>query len=168
MEGFLIKVEAFSNWLWGLPFISILLFTVSSGVWTWEGAGKNPSGLTTAAFAEYFGGIGSFIVTISLIFFVLSTMVVLVYYGAKQAEFLFGLKAAKGMEYVYVAAIILGAIGAAEVMWSFLDIALAAILIPNVMAVLLLSKQVKQMKEEFFTSEKYYLKDVEREKEEVV
>ncbi|GIN20803.1 putative transporter YflA [Siminovitchia fordii] len=137
---------------------------LSSGVWTDKGAAANPSGLTTIAFTQYFGKTGSYIVTIALIFFVLSTMVVLVFYGAKQAEFLFGLKAARVMEVVYVAAIILGAIGAAQIIWSFLDIALAAILIPNVIAVLLLSKEVKELKEEFFTSEKYYLKDVEEEK----
>lgn len=136
---------------------------LSSGVWLEKGAVSNPSGLTTVAFTKFFGAAGSYIVTLALIFFVLSTMVVLVFYGAKQAEFLFGLRAARVMEVVYVAAIILGAVGAAQVIWSFLDIALAAILIPNVIAVLLLSKEVKQLKEEFFTSEKYYLKDVKEE-----
>jgi len=140
---------------------------LSSGVWTEEGAASNPSGLTAVAFTEYFGKTGSFIVTFALIFFVLSTMVVLIYYGAKQAEFLFGLRAARVMEVVYVGAIILGAVGAAEILWSFLDITLAAILIPNVIAVLLLSKEVKQLKEEFFTSEKYYLKDINEDKKKV-
>ena len=133
---------------------------LSSGVWKEEGAMKNPSALTTEAFASYFGHTGSLIVTVSLIFFVLSTVVVVVFYGAKQAEFLFGTKAAKIIKFVYIAAIILGAVGAAEMIWNFLDLALASILIPNVVAVLLLSGKVKELKDEFFTSHKYYLKDV--------
>lgn len=137
---------------------------LSSDAWTREAASENPSGLTAVAFGENFGAIGSAVVAISLVFFVLSTMLVLIYYGVKQAEFLFGLTAGRGMQVVYVACIILGAIGAAEVLWSFLDIALAAILIPNVIAILLLRKQVKELKDEFFTSEKYYLKDLEDDK----
>src|SRR5690606_37095020 len=60
---------------------------LSSGVWLEKGAVSNPSGLTTVAFTKFFGAAGSYIVTLALIFFVLSTMVVLVFYGAKQAEF---------------------------------------------------------------------------------
>ncbi|EDL63007.1 alanine/glycine:cation symporter family protein [Bacillus sp. SG-1] len=132
---------------------------ISSGVWTAEGALDNPSALTTQAFDSYLGSTGSFIVTSSLIFFVLSTIVVIIFYGAKQAEFLFGLKAAMMIKFVYIAAIILGSVGAAKVIWQFLDLALVAILIPNILAVLLLSKEVKRLTQEFFTSDKYYLKD---------
>ncbi|QMT19056.1 sodium:alanine symporter family protein [Planococcus maritimus] len=132
---------------------------LSSGVWTEEGAMENSSALTSLAFEEYFGDFGAILVTIALIFFVLSTILVVVFYGAKQAEFLFGLKAAQGMQVVYVFAVILGAIGAAEVIWGFLDIMLAAILIPNIIAILLLSNKVKDLKNEFFSSDEYYHKD---------
>jgi alanine or glycine:cation symporter, AGCS family len=133
---------------------------ISSGVWTAEGALDDPSALTTRAFESYLGGAGSLLVTISLVFFVLSTIIVIIFYGAKQAEFLFGLKAALIIKFVYIAAIILGSVGAAQVIWQFLDLALVAILIPNILAVLLLSKEVRRLTQEFFTSDKYYLKDI--------
>lgn len=132
---------------------------LSSGVWTEEGAMENSSALTSLAFEEFFGDFGAILVTVALIFFVLSTILVVIFYGAKQAEFLFGLKAAYGMQVVYIFAVILGAVGAAEVIWGFLDIMLAAILIPNVIAILLLSNKVKELKNEFFTSDEYYRKD---------
>ncbi|MCA1064105.1 sodium:alanine symporter family protein [Rossellomorea sp. AcN35-11] len=138
---------------------------LSSGVWTAENALDDPSALTTEAFTRYFGDFGGILVTVSLIFFVLSTIIVIVFYGAKQAEFLFGLKAAYGIKVVYTAAIVLGSVGGAKVIWQFLDLALAAILIPNIIAVLLLSKEVKRLTDEFFTSEKYYLKDTGKVKE---
>ncbi|MRX73385.1 amino acid carrier protein [Bacillus lacus] len=133
---------------------------LSSGVWTGENAMNNPSGLTSAAFAQYFGQAGSILVTVSLIFFVVSTIVVIIFFGSKQAEFLFGLKAGELIKYVYLIAIVFGATGGARALWQFLDIALAAILIPNVIAILLLSKEVKRLKTEFFTSDLYYRKDI--------
>ncbi|MGM0840443.1 MAG: alanine/glycine:cation symporter family protein [Bacillota bacterium] len=138
---------------------------LSSGVWTAENALDDPSALTTEAFSSYFGEFGGILVTISLIFFVLSTIIVIVFYGAKQAEFLFGYKAAQGIKIVYTVAIVLGSVGAAKVIWQFLDLALAAILIPNIIAVLLLSKEVKRLTNEFFTSDEYYLKDTGKVKE---
>lgn len=137
---------------------------LSSGVWTGENAMDNSSALTTIAFTSYFGEFGSILVTVSLIFFVLSTILVVIFYGAKQAEFLFGLKASYIIQFVYLIAIVLGAVGAAEVIWGFLDIMLAAILIPNLIAILLLSNKVKELKTEFFTSEDYYLKDIKKKK----
>ncbi|KIL72224.1 alanine/glycine:cation symporter family protein [Bacillus badius] len=137
---------------------------LSTGVWKQEGALADPAALTTIAFRESFGAFGSFLVTISLIFFVLSTIIVVVFYGSKQAEFLFNLKAAQAVKVVYLAAIVLGSVGAAKTIWSFLDLALAAILLPNIIAVLLLSSKVKELKDEFFESEKYYLKDIKEKK----
>ncbi len=63
---------------------------LSSGVWTADGAMDDPAALTTIAFNEYFGYTGSLLVTISLIFFVLSTIIVIIFYGSRQAEYLFG------------------------------------------------------------------------------
>ncbi len=133
---------------------------LSSGVWKAPGAMDNPSGLTALAFTENFGAIGGNLVTLSLVFFVISTVITLVYYGEKQAEFLFGLRGAKVMKYVYVVSVFIGAIGGGRILWQFLDISLAAIVIPNMIAILLLSGEVKKLKDEFFTSDQYYLKDI--------
>ncbi|OES43491.1 hypothetical protein BA724_13820 [Domibacillus iocasae] len=79
-----------------------------------------------------------------------------------QAEFLFGLRAGFIMKFVYLASIVIGSIGGAQVIWNFLDLAMAAILIPNAIALLLLSGEVKNLKNEFFTSEEYYKKDIKK------
>lgn len=132
-----------------------------TGVWKAPGISASSAGtMTTLAFSESFGKIGGSIVTISLLFFVISTLIVLIYYGEKQAEYLFGLKASKLVKYIYVISIYIGAIGGAQIMWKFLDITLAMILVPNMIAVLLLSGEVLELTNEFFSSEKYYLKDI--------
>jgi len=138
---------------------------LSTGVWTAEGAGDDPESLTAVAFAEGLGTYGGYIVTISLLFFVISTVIVLSYYGEKQAEFLFGPKAVWVVKVIYVVSIFIGAIGGARMMWSLLDISLAAMAIPNIIALLLLSKEVVRLKNEFFTSPEYYLKDIKDKKD---
>ena len=133
---------------------------LSSGVWTGENALRNPAALTAAAFKSYFGSGGGYFVSISLVFFVVSTITVVIFYGVKQAEFLFGRIAGHVIKVIYLAAIIIGAAGGAKAIWGFLDLALAFILIPNIAALLLLSRKVRSLYDEFFTSEKYYLKDI--------
>lgn len=132
---------------------------LASGVWTGKDASNDPAALTTAAFQHYFGAGGGYFVSISLVFFVVSTIMVVIFYGVKQAEFLFGRLSGHVIKFVYLAAIIIGAAGGAKAIWGFLDLALAFILVPNVIALLLLSKKVKALYIEFFTSEQYYLKD---------
>jgi AGCS family alanine or glycine:cation symporter len=133
---------------------------LSSGVWNAPGAMDNPSGLPAAAFTEFYGPIGGTVVTLSLLLFVVSTLIVIIFYGEKQAEFLFGLKFSRVMRYVYLASIFVGAIGGAKTLWIFLDIMLAMIIFPNMLALFLLHGEVRELTQEYFSSEKYYLKDI--------
>lgn len=66
------------------------------------------------------------------------------------------------MKAVYLAAIIVGAVGGAKLIWGFLDLALCGILLPNIIALLLLSKKVRALFDEFFQSEQFYLRDIKK------
>jgi len=157
--------------LWGITeiFIDTILIcsctafvVLSTGVWMAEGASDVGGGLTTLAFTEMFGSFGGIFVTICLILFVLSTLIVLIWYGEKQAEFMFGYKASTVYRFVCVLLIPVGAVGVATYLWQFLDFSLALILFPNIFAVLYLSKDIVNCTKEFFgTPGKYYLKDIE-------
>jgi AGCS family alanine or glycine:cation symporter len=144
------------------------LVVLMTGVWQHEDAHLDSSreALTARAFTESFGVFGSYIVSISLFLFVFSTITVVVFYGARQAEFLFGLWAGKVMKVVYVISIIIGAIGGATFLWSLLDLMLFFVILPNVIAVLLMSPKIIELfKEFFYTKGKYYLKDTEEDSE---
>ncbi len=134
------------------------LVVLLTGVWT-EIPVSEAASMPAVAFINQFGPIGGYLVSISIFLFVLSTLIVLVYYGEKQAEYLFGTKFATKWKYVYVVSIILGVVGGIEFLYSFIDLFLALIIIPNVIGIILLSDEVVALKNEFFTSEKYYLKD---------
>ncbi len=149
-----------------LVICSVTAFVIlSSGLWSAEGALDNPSGIPAAAFNHYFGATGGYLVTFSLLFFVLSTVIVIIFYGEKQAEFLFGLKFSRVMRYVYLISIFIGAVGGARLLWQFLDLLLAMIIIPNMFAIIALSKEVVVLTKEFFTSEDYYLKDIKKDRQ---
>lgn len=136
---------------------------LSTGVWqSPEAASSAGADITTHAFTSVFGSVGGYIVTLSLVMFVFSTLVVLIWYGEKQAEYLFNRKVAFAYRCICIILIPLGAIGTAQYMWNFLDLSLAFCVIPNVIAVVLLHKDIVATTKEFFeTPGKYYLKDKE-------
>lgn len=125
-----------------------------SGVWKASDAKAQSAALTARAFENTFGQFGSMMVSISMMFFVFSTVVVVIFYGSRMAEFLFGLTAGWVMKTIYVLSMIIGALGAAQQLWDLLDLALAAVLIPNVIAVIMLSPKVKSLTTDFFKNYK--------------
>lgn len=140
------------------------LVVLSTDIWLQPGAMDNASGLPAAAFNNFYGPAGGMLVTISLLLFVVSTIIVIIFYGEKQAEFLFGLKFSRVMRYIYLASIVVGAAGGAKTLWIFLDIMLALIIFPNMFALFMLHGEVKDLTKEFFNSEEYYLKDIKKAK----
>ncbi|WZL73886.1 amino acid carrier protein [Clostridiaceae bacterium 35-E11] len=133
---------------------AILILT--TGLWK-EVPAAEAASMPARAFQALMGdAVGGGIVTFSILMFVLSTIIVVVYYGEKQAEYLFGTKFSKVMRIVYIASIFLGAVGGIEFLYQFLDILLASIIIPNMIGLVLMTKEIKQMKDEFFGDPKYY------------
>ncbi|TVT28300.1 sodium:alanine symporter family protein [Salinicoccus cyprini] len=138
------------------------LVVIMTGVWQHNDAHEESvrESLTARAFAESFGPIGSTAVSVALVIFVFSTITVVVFYGARQAEYLFGLWAGTLMKALYVISIVIGAIGGATILWAFLDLTLFFVIMPNIIAVIILSPKIIELKEEYFNSKKYYQKDV--------
>lgn len=135
-----------------------------TGVWQHNDAHEESvrEALTARAFEDTFGAFGGGLIAVALIFFVFSTVTVVIFYGARQAEFLFGLWAGKVIKVVYIISIIVGAIGGATFLWSLLDLTLFFVVLPNLIAVLLLSPKIIELYNEFFhTKDKYYKKDTE-------
>ncbi len=140
------------------------LTVLSSGVWTSE---KYEAGaLAQAAFNSIFGSFGDYFVAICVFLFVFSTIVVCVYYGQRQAEFLFGVKFAKIWRWIYVIFMVVATIGIdLTMMYMITDGFLAAIMIPNMIGLIVLVGQVAELQKEYFnTPGKYYLADVEAKK----
>ena len=109
------------------------------------------SPLTMEAFSRGLPGTwGNYIVLISTILFAVSTAISWSYYGDRCANYLFGHKAVLPYKMIYVAMHFMGAVIPLAVVWAMGDIALAIVIIPNLIALILLTPKVVEMTRSYF------------------
>ena len=145
--------------LWGMVevFISTFLMCLTSGLLvTTSGAYKvvsfdRAASMPAVAFQEFYGNIlGGAFMTIIIILFVLSTLIVMVYIGEKQIEYVFGTKISRVSRYVYILMVLIGAFGSLGIIVSFLDISLASLVIINMFGVLTMTGVAVEESDRFF------------------
>ncbi|MFC3041178.1 alanine/glycine:cation symporter family protein [Virgibacillus xinjiangensis] len=134
---------------------TIIICTVSglvvlvTGAWQEVGP-EQASIMISVAYGSVFGEtFGSAFIAIFLIFFVITTIGILIFYGEKQAEYLFNPKAAQGMRIVYLIAIYIGAIGGLQFVWQLVDLMLAIVVILNIIPMIFLSREVKSLTDDY-------------------
>jgi AGCS family alanine or glycine:cation symporter len=96
------------------------------------------------------GDWGHYIVLLSALLFGVSTAISWSYYGDRCANYLFGAGALLPYKAVYVLMHFLGAIVSLSVAWDIGDIFLGIVILPNLLALLLLSGQVREMTDSYF------------------
>lgn len=112
--------------------------------------GVSATQLTSLSFAETLGHSGEIIVAISTALFAYSTLIGWSYYGEKAIEYLFGERSIRIYRVVFVAMIVVGAMMKLEFVWNFSDLMNGMMALPNLIALLLLSKTVKQETDRYF------------------
>ncbi|PSJ80949.1 alanine/glycine:cation symporter family protein [Neisseria iguanae] len=98
--------------------------------------------LTTVTFRQLLPGVGGWIVTIGLIFFAYSTILGWCYYGEKCATYVFGDSFANIYRVFYVVTVMLGTVLSLDLVWLAADTFNGLMAIPNLIALLLLSKVI--------------------------
>ncbi len=116
---------------------------MQSTVWTSDLRGF---AMTEAAYATAFPLIvwgtvtlGGLIASIALILFVFTTLITWGYYGERAATYLFGMKLTIPFRLFWVVMIFIGSFQEIELVWRLGDIANAAMALPNLIALALLS-----------------------------
>ena len=103
--------------------------------------------LSLEAFRRLFFGFGDYILIIMISVFGISTLFTYSYYGVKCYGFLTTPKKGKYYNYIYIAAIIISSILTVEIVIGLIDVAFALMAIPNMIAIIYLSKIVtKEMR----------------------
>lgn len=103
------------------------------------------SALTIAAFETVLGKTGGCIVSIGVVLFAFSTILGWEYNGEKAFEYLFGTsKYNLAYRIVFAVMVYAGATTAIDIVWSFSDIANALMAVPNLICLLLLSKEISK------------------------
>ena len=113
---------------------------------------KPGSELITNAFATVFGSkIASTFVAIALMFFAYSTILGWSLYGTRCAEYLFGMKASKIYQAIFIVMIVVGATISLDIVWDISDTFNGLMAIPNFFALFALSGVVAKLTKEHFS-----------------
>ena len=123
------------------------LVILTTGVWQ---TGASGAELTTMAFDAAVPDLGKLAVSLSLIFFSVSSVIGWSYYGEKGSQYLFGSRAVGLYRRVFAMLLPLGAVMNLELIWALCDIANGLIAIPNLVALVLLSPLVVRLTRQYF------------------
>ncbi|WP_458700380.1 alanine/glycine:cation symporter family protein [Sulfurospirillum sp. 1307] len=108
--------------------------------------------LTMKSFSYYLGDIGGYVVIIATALFAYSTILGWSYYGEKAFEYIFGEKFVKVYRVLFIAVVMVGAMMKLEFVWNFSDLANGLMAIPNLLALLILSKVISNETKVYFKS----------------
>ena len=111
------------------------------------------SELITSAFATVFGTkFASVFVAVALMLFAFTTVLGWSLYGSRCAQYLFGLKFAKGYQVAFIIVIVIGAVAKLDVVWNIADTFNGLMAIPNFIALFALSGVVAKLTKDYFGS----------------
>jgi|TARA_B110000914_G_scaffold226328_1_gene250559 AGCS family alanine or glycine:cation symporter len=106
--------------------------------------------LTAVAFKSGVLGVyGGYIVALGLLLFAFSTAIAWSYYGDRSAAYVFGEKSVFWYRLVYVACFFMAAIIDTEVVWNLAYIIGPLVTIPNIIALIILRKEMKSMSDSY-------------------
>lgn len=108
--------------------------------------------LTTEAFKRGFlGDYGQYIVSIGLLLFAFSTVIGFSYYGDRAVTYLWGNRMVLPYRLVYIAAFFAAALIDTTIIWSLAAVAIVVMAVPNLFAILMLHKDMKNSVKEYWT-----------------
>ena len=113
---------------------------LTSGIWSPQ-TSLNGAELCSAVFESVLGKTGGYFLNGSICLFAFATLVAWSYYGKSGAEYLFGAKGGKIYNVIYICVIFVGAVTKLETVWSISDTFNGLMAIPNIFALLMMSKE---------------------------
>ena len=120
----------------------------------WGNAAESGAPLTTLAFQRGFGFTnaiaGEYIVILGVLLFAISTAISWSYYGDRCANYLFGKKAVIPYRIIYVVMHFVGAVATLDVIWRLGDVFLGVVILPNLLALLILSPKIVELTKSYF------------------
>ena len=143
---------------------TIVICTLTSLVVLCSGAADGNFGVdelagastTIAGFSTVFGPkFGSSLLAVGLLLFATSTILGWSLYGTRCIEYLFGSKAVRPYQILFVIVVVLGSVANLKLVWDISDTLNGLMAIPNLIGVLLLSPVVFKVTKEYFKAIKH-------------
>jgi len=132
------------------------LVIITTGAWKSgeEGVRMTLLGFETGLAKIQMGQIAKHVVTLGLMLFAFSTIISWSYYGTRAVQYLIGEKAIKPYYYFYSLFVLLGAVGGLDLVWSFVDMVITFMTIPNLIGLILLAPVMKREVDKYFLAMK--------------
>ncbi len=138
--------------LFGITFDTMIICTLTALVILTSGAmnsGATGIALTQLSFETSFGRGGTLFIAIAIFSFALTTIVGWYYFGESNIRYLFGSKSIPVYKCLVLACIIIGSTLKVAVVWELADMFNGFMVLPNLIALLILSPQVVQSLNEY-------------------
>ena len=118
------------------------------------------SALVGQAFSTVFGAFGPKFIAVAILLFAYSTVLGWSHYGTKAFEYLFGTRASRGYQLVFVVVVVVGATMKLDLAWDLSDTFNGLMMIPNLIGVLSLSGTVAKITKNYI-DRKFHGKSLE-------
>ena len=116
--------------------------------------GLQGAAVTQQAFVIAFGGFGSQLLAICLTFFAFTTIIGWYYFGESNIRFLFRGRHLGIYRTLVLTAIVLGTLGKVDLVWSLSDMFNGFMVIPNLIALFLLRKEIRAVYTDYLAQKK--------------
>lgn len=110
--------------------------------------------ITQAGFETAFGESGIIFLAVSLLFFAFTTIIGWYMFAEMNIKFMFGKKGVKPFRGVVVGCLFVGCLFAADIVWELADTFNGLMVIPNLVGIVLLAPQVKEIYRNFLARRK--------------
>lgn len=139
--------------MWGIfevMFDTLFMCTVTaitvlaSGIWS-PNSKLDGIALCSAAFESVMGNAGGIILGVCICLFAFATLIAWSFYGKSGAAYIFGDGAGKYYNIIYAVAVFAGCVMKLDFVWSISDIFNGLLAIPNIYAILKLSKEAVEL-----------------------
>jgi alanine or glycine:cation symporter, AGCS family len=154
-EGMVASLEPFIDTIFICTLTALVI--IMTGAWESGVAGV---GMTVIAFEAglskiSLGYLAPHIISFGLLLFAFSTIISWSYYGSRAANYLFGERAIKPYYYLYSLFVFFGSIWGLDLVWSFVDMVITFMTIPNLIAILLLTPVIKKEVKDYFGTDQW-------------
>ncbi len=146
-QGTLAIVEVFIDTIVMCSMTAFVILESNLDIW---GGTLTSSALTSAAFAETLGGVGSLVIVVCSALFGYSTILGWSYYGEKCFEYLFGVNRKYIYKLVFLFTVFFGSVTYVDVVWNISDMFNGLMAIPNLIALLALGGVVVEEVRSYF------------------
>ena len=112
-------------------------------------SGETGAALSQFAFSTRFGSFGNIFIAICMFFFAFSTIVGWYFFGEANVKYLLGSKAVKPYALIVAVCVFLGSLAEVDLVWNMADMFNAMMVIPNILAIFFLTKQIKELYKDY-------------------